>query len=209
MNRFILADPARCLGCSTCMAACSVAHEEEGLLSAPRLTVARDADRVAPVACRHCETMPCAGVCPAQAISRVDSLVRVDEALCLGCGLCGLACPFGAIEHAPACTTPDATKATSKHGILPEPSALQAKAPPALPSDRMMQGFPTHLCGWLAHGDGTGHMVAAKCDLCFFRGEKGPACVEMCPTGAIVLVDESILVDISAAKNLATLCGIS
>ena len=207
MNRFILADPARCIGCSTCMAACSVTHEEEGLLSAPRLTVARDADRVAPVACRHCETMPCASACPAQAISRADSLVRVDEALCLGCGLCGLACPFGAIEQTPARAF-DATKAT-RHGTLPEPSALQAKGPPALPSDSVMQGFPAHLCGWLEHGYDAGRMVAAKCDLCFFRGEKGQACVEMCPTGAIVLVDDSILAEISVAKNLATLCGIS
>ena len=41
MNRFVIADPQLCIGCGTCMAACSTAHKAEGLQTHPRLTVMR------------------------------------------------------------------------------------------------------------------------------------------------------------------------
>jgi Fe-S-cluster-containing hydrogenase component 2 len=42
--------------------------------------------------------MPCAAVCPVNAIQRVDGAVQLNESLCVSCKLCGIACPFGAIE---------------------------------------------------------------------------------------------------------------
>lgn len=50
-----------------------------------------------PVQCRHCEDAPCLKVCPVQAISQVDGAVQLNEGLCIGCNLCAVACPFGAI----------------------------------------------------------------------------------------------------------------
>ena len=48
--------------------------------------------------CHHCEDAPCAAVCPVNAITRVDGAVQLNESLCVSCKLCGIACPFGAIE---------------------------------------------------------------------------------------------------------------
>ena len=64
----------------------------------PRLRVMRNEKESAPQLCHHCEDAPCAGVCPVNAITRVDGAVQLNESLCVSCKLCGIACPFGAIE---------------------------------------------------------------------------------------------------------------
>ena len=53
-----------------------------------------------PKSCLHCETAPCVTVCPTGAsYKRVeDGIVLVNEADCIGCGLCAWACPYGARE---------------------------------------------------------------------------------------------------------------
>lgn len=48
MNRFVIAEPKRCIGCNTCMAACTQVHRQQGLQTHPRLTVERDAQGTAP-----------------------------------------------------------------------------------------------------------------------------------------------------------------
>lgn len=69
MNRFVIAEPKRGIGCNTCMAACTQVRRQHGLQTHPRLTVERDAQGTAPVLCRHCEDAPCAQVCPFGAIT--------------------------------------------------------------------------------------------------------------------------------------------
>ncbi|VDA75250.1 Hydrogenase-4 component A [Klebsiella pneumoniae] len=64
----------------------------------PRLQVMRNEKESAPQMCHHCEDAPCATVCPVNAIQRVDGAVQLNESLCVSCKLCGIACPFGAIE---------------------------------------------------------------------------------------------------------------
>ena len=50
------------------------------------------------VVCRACEDPPCAKVCPTEALKhRKDGGVRLDSALCIGCGYCRSACLLGAI----------------------------------------------------------------------------------------------------------------
>ncbi len=53
-----------------------------------------------PRSCLHCEDAPCVTVCPTGAsYKRVeDGIVLVNEAACIGCGLCAWACPYGARE---------------------------------------------------------------------------------------------------------------
>lgn len=97
LNSFVLADPNRCLGCYTCMAACSVAHSRSGLQAGPRLHITYSPQGTMPVQCRHCEDAPCAYVCPVNAIEVGDGMVLVKEEACIGCKMCALACPFGAI----------------------------------------------------------------------------------------------------------------
>ena len=57
-----------------------------------------------PKSCLHCENAPCVTVCPTGAsYKRVeDGIVLVDEDICIGCGLCAWACPYGAREMDPA-----------------------------------------------------------------------------------------------------------
>jgi electron transport protein HydN len=55
----------------------------------------------APVQCHHCEDAPCRNVCQMSAISRVAGRTVVDASRCIGCKLCLMACPFGAIEFLP------------------------------------------------------------------------------------------------------------
>jgi Fe-S-cluster-containing dehydrogenase component len=53
-----------------------------------------------PKSCLHCDQAACVTVCPTGAsYKRVeDGIVLVDENLCIGCGLCAWACPYGARE---------------------------------------------------------------------------------------------------------------
>jgi Fe-S-cluster-containing dehydrogenase component len=53
-----------------------------------------------PKSCLHCEQPGCVTVCPTGASYKraEDGIVLVDEDLCIGCGLCAWACPYGARE---------------------------------------------------------------------------------------------------------------
>ena len=53
-----------------------------------------------PKSCLHCEHAACVTVCPTGASYKraEDGIVLVDEDLCIGCGLCAWACPYGARE---------------------------------------------------------------------------------------------------------------
>lgn len=53
-----------------------------------------------PKSCLHCDDAPCVTVCPTGASYKrgEDGIVLVDEAMCIGCGLCAWACPYGARE---------------------------------------------------------------------------------------------------------------
>lgn len=56
-----------------------------------------------PKSCLHCEDAPCVTVCPTGASYKrqEDGIVLVDESMCIGCGLCAWACPYGAREMDP------------------------------------------------------------------------------------------------------------
>ena len=97
LTSFVIANPQRCLGCFTCMAACSVGHQQQGLQACPRLQITYSQVGTMPVQCHQCEDAPCALVCPVRAIEIEDGMVRLNEVNCIGCKMCVLACPFGAI----------------------------------------------------------------------------------------------------------------
>jgi electron transport protein HydN len=54
-----------------------------------------------PIQCKHCENSPCKAVCKQTAIAKVGNQIIVDEAKCIGCKDCLVACPFGAITLLP------------------------------------------------------------------------------------------------------------
>jgi electron transport protein HydN len=105
MNRFVIAEPDKCIGCRTCEIACALAHQvgngEEALSPrnfAPRLTVIRNATVTTPVLCRQCDDAPCVRACPNGAIVYAQDSVQVEQSRCIGCKSCVVACPYGAMN---------------------------------------------------------------------------------------------------------------
>ena len=71
MNKMVIADPGKCIGCRTCEVACALAHSAPDALAKlspasfiPRLKVVKTAKVSTPVQCRQCDDAPCAAVCP-------------------------------------------------------------------------------------------------------------------------------------------------
>lgn len=104
---FIMVDPDRCVGCHTCELACAVAHTRSGTLFdaildgeplVPRNRVVQVAEVKFSTQCRQCSDAPCVKVCPTGATFRTESYTAVNPNLCIGCGLCTMVCPFGAIH---------------------------------------------------------------------------------------------------------------
>jgi Fe-S-cluster-containing hydrogenase component 2 len=99
-NKFVIADPKICIGCATCMAACYQSAYERGKLATPRLIVTRTLSGVMPNQCKQCDDAPCANVCPVGALRFGEDSIELYEEICIGCKLCTIACPFGAIRPA-------------------------------------------------------------------------------------------------------------
>ncbi len=105
-NAIVFSDPERCLGCHGCELACAVAHGGEDLFAAAaagRTLRARNhvvaVDTVMlPVQCRQCEDAPCALACPTGSIVQEGGIVSIREKNCVGCKVCVMVCPFGAIS---------------------------------------------------------------------------------------------------------------
>ncbi|AGL03241.1 4Fe-4S dicluster domain-containing protein [Desulfoscipio gibsoniae] len=127
--------PDLCAGCRICANACSVYHNGA---ANPRLGAIRIRQDVFEryefqEICRHCEDPPCLDACMVGCISRdpKTGLVLHDSKRCVGCWMCVMVCPYGAV----------------KRDVV--------------------------------------NKVAIKCDQCHDRDR--PVCVEVCPTGALVL----------------------
>ncbi len=65
MNRFIIADASKCIGCRTCEVACVVSHQEHQDCASltphtfqPRIHVIKGVNVSTATACRQCEDAP-------------------------------------------------------------------------------------------------------------------------------------------------------
>ncbi|RJX32185.1 MAG: 4Fe-4S dicluster domain-containing protein [Oxalobacter sp.] len=178
MTRFIYANPSLCSGCDACVDACTESHKTRGLQDQARITIVRNGDASTPVVCRQCENAPCAQVCPVGAITIGKQAIELDEEKCIGCKFCVIACPFGAIvlSVSTKVVSADAAAKGDDAGAMP----LNVNAGIPKPNGK----------------------IAVKCDLCG-SAEKGPACVQVCPTKALFLVDDKLMRKSVNAKRAA------
>lgn len=91
-------DPARCIGCQSCVQACMECdtHKGQSMIQLDFIDKANSPQTV-PVVCMHCESPTCAEVCPADAIKRSEDGVvhTARKPRCIACNNCVIACPFG------------------------------------------------------------------------------------------------------------------
>jgi len=142
----------RCTACKSCEIACAVEHSSSkdlftAIFERPsplkRVHVEKAFSFSYPARCLHCADAPCIRACPVGAMSRETDIgsVVVNEDRCMGCFMCAMVCPFGAISLNP------------------------------------------------------GKRTALKCDFCGSRLREGrvPACVEACPTQALLFGEVDVL----------------
>ncbi len=119
-DKAFLVDTTKCTGCKSCQVACKQWNnlpEEDSVtffsmeytypLSLSEITfnhvifsemTAGDTDKpvwqIMHKKCFHCEIPNCITVCPAEAISKNDCWVVIDQEKCIGCGECEKACIY-------------------------------------------------------------------------------------------------------------------
>ena len=155
VHKFVITNPDLCIACNACMKTCIKHAYMRGKLSKKRLDVLTLESGKMPNQCRQCDDAPCANVCPTAALRIANSCVELCEEICIGCKLCTIACPYGAIN-------------------------IDAEFPPSI-----IEEVERHLEAGCISGLKS---IAIKCDMCDGI-ESGPACVSVCPTGALVFID--------------------
>ena len=98
-----LCDAERCIECNACVTACKNEHEVPWGVNRRRVVTIQDGkpgERSISVACMHCSDAPCMAVCPVDCFYQTDQgVVLHSKDLCIGCGYCFYACPFGAPQY--------------------------------------------------------------------------------------------------------------
>ena len=92
----------RCIACSNCEHACRF-HQtglKKGGASNIFVSVDMERRRIYTGTCLQCETALCKQVCPVDALMRdtKTQAVTIDKEMCIGCGMCVVACPFGYMQ---------------------------------------------------------------------------------------------------------------
>ncbi|MDD5189503.1 MAG: 4Fe-4S dicluster domain-containing protein [Dehalococcoidales bacterium] len=110
MKRVLVNEPV-CMGCHLCEVYCQLNHSTSSDLvkafkrpehqNLPRLRIEARNPIFFSLRCQHCAEAPCISACLTGALSRDEKsgAVITDEAKCIGCWTCILACPYGAIKQ--------------------------------------------------------------------------------------------------------------
>jgi formate dehydrogenase iron-sulfur subunit len=165
-----LCDTERCIECNGCVTACNNEHDVPQEINRRHVVTLRDGvrgEKSVSVACMHCTDAPCAAVCPVDCFYFTpDGIVLHDKDLCIGCGYCFYACPFGA----PQFPEKSAFNARSKM----DKCTFCAGGPPP---DNSVEEHQMYGRNRIAEG-------------------KLPLCAEMCATKALLAGDGNIVSEI-------------
>ena len=105
MEKLLIFNASNCTGCKTCEMACSLT--QTGVCnpaSSRRRTIHFDEDILdVPMQCQQCDDPACMNICPANAIyaDAETGAKIIDDQKCIGCKMCMIACPFGAVSVDP------------------------------------------------------------------------------------------------------------
>ncbi|MFH1259895.1 MAG: 4Fe-4S dicluster domain-containing protein [Elusimicrobiota bacterium] len=110
MFKKITCDLNKCVSCHTCELSCAVEHSPgkdlfkavmDDSLSLPRCQVSGVAESVSlSWRCQHCSPAPCVDACMSSAMAKdVEGKTGHDPEKCVGCWMCIMVCPFGAIKR--------------------------------------------------------------------------------------------------------------
>ena len=109
MSKRLTVVPEQCSDCRICELVCSIKHfgVNNPKKAAIRVisTYPHPVMRM-PIVCSQCRQAACAEVCPSNALSWVDGVVRLDKDACMSCYKCVEACPFGAMYAHEDCEYP-------------------------------------------------------------------------------------------------------
>ncbi len=103
LKKIIITPTEECDGCRKCVDACSQAICPEGtepsaFVNAIKITKSMDIN--IPNLCKNCLDAPCVSSCMTGCITQEENgLVITDTNRCVGCWMCVMNCPFGAIER--------------------------------------------------------------------------------------------------------------
>lgn len=105
MQKLLVFNVGKCTGCKTCEMACSLS--QTGICnpaSSRRRTIHFDEDILdVPMQCQQCDDAACMNICPTGAIFLEEETGAkiINHTKCIGCRMCMIACPFGAVSVDP------------------------------------------------------------------------------------------------------------
>jgi electron transport protein HydN len=165
MNTFVIANPNKCIGCRTCQIACVVAHSDKDIFTSKSSGI---------------EFYPRVSVVKTAQVSAPIQCRQCEDAPCAS------VCPTKSITNKNGVIYIDrSTCIGCKTCLMACPLGAIGLVPEFNQGEKeVQQGLKVVEDGKLCFKD---RMVGNKCDLCIGR-EKGPACVDICPTNAFMIV---------------------
>ena len=123
--RFI---PDKCDLCRKCEEACAMvcgSSDRESGGFVPHIRIYQGPLGAFLRLCKHCEDSPCVDACIGESLHRgPDGLVLQDESRCIGCFMCNMVCPHGAMKT--IMSREKAFKCTLMCGKLETPTCVYA-----------------------------------------------------------------------------------
>ncbi|WP_425060582.1 Hydrogenase-4 component A [Sporomusa carbonis] len=164
MNTFVVANPHKCIGCKACEIACAVAHLDNSVATAGAL---------------EAPFLPRLNLVRTPMVTMPIQCRQCDDAPCAN------VCPVNAITHQEDKIIVNTDKCIGcKTCMIACPLGAMDMVPELENCQPVYQeGLQLNIEGQPVKEK----IVAHKCDLCVGR-EGGPACVEVCPASAFVIV---------------------